>query len=58
MNDLKQFIRPALAIIWSLASIITYIGTGQNPPEWMLALTGTCVLWFYTSREIEKRRLG
>ena len=51
---MKELIRPALAIIWSVASIATHLGTGQVPP-WMLAFTTTCVIWFFRARDIEKK---
>ena len=53
---MKELIRPALAIIWSIASIVTWVGTGYVPP-WMLALTTTCVIWFFRARDIEKKQL-
>lgn len=53
---MKEYIRPALAIIWSVASIATHLGTGAVPP-WMLALTTTCVIWFFRARDIEKKQL-
>ena len=54
---MKELIRPALAILWSLASIFTYTGTGSIP-EWMLGITLTCVGWFFVSREVEKVRFN
>jgi len=51
---MKELIRPALAIIWSIASIFTYVTTGQVP-MWMLGITTTCVIWFFRARDIEKK---
>lgn len=45
--------RIALAIIWSIASILTYAGTGAVP-GWMLGTMGTCVGWFFGSGERDK----
>ena len=53
---MKQWVRPILAVIWSVASISIYAATMQSPPEWMLGLTFTSVIWFFSSREIEKRK--
>lgn len=45
--------RIALAVIWSVASIVVYVGTG-SVPEWMLATMGACVGWFFISTEKDK----
>ena len=45
--------RIALSIIWSIASIFTYAGTG-TVPEWMLGLTMTTVGGFFVSSERAK----
>ena len=50
---MKEMVRPGLAFLWSIASIITHACTGEVP-EWMLGLTITCVLWFFGSRQKEK----
>lgn len=45
--------RIALAIIWSIACIFTYAGTGSVPP-WMLGFTGAAFGWFFGSTERDK----
>jgi hypothetical protein len=45
--------RIALAIIWSVACIFTYAGTGVIP-EFMLGITITSVGWFFASSEKDK----
>lgn len=51
---MKEYIRPALAIIWSLGAILTWAGTGYAPP-WMITTAITCVVWFFRARDIEKK---
>ena len=50
---MKEEARIALAVIWSIACIFTYAGTG-SVPEWMLGTMGTCVGWFFISGEKDK----
>ena len=56
VSDIKVLVRPALAILWSVAWIVIFIGTGELPPEFVSGITGTCVTWFFVSREVEKRK--
>jgi hypothetical protein len=54
--EIKPLIRPALAIIWSVAWIAIFLGTGEIPPEFVSGITATTVGWFFVSREIEKKK--
>ena len=49
-----ELARIALAVIWSIACIFTYAGTG-SVPGWMLGFTTTSVGWFFVSTENDKR---
>ena len=52
MNN-TELARIVLAVIWSIACIFTYAGTG-SVPGWMLGFTTTSVSWFFISGERDK----
>jgi len=52
MNN-TELARIGLAVLWSIACIFTYAGTG-SVPQWMLGTMGTCVGWFFISGEKAK----
>lgn len=54
ISDIKPLVRPALAILWSIAWIVMFIGMGKIPPEFVTGITATTVGWFFVSREKEK----
>lgn len=51
---MKSYIRPALAIFWSVAWVVIYLLTKELPPEFVSGLTLTTVGWWFASRQREK----
>lgn len=54
MEELKWMYRPFLAGLALVLSVLTYWGTGEIPPAWLLSLTITAWAWVFVSREKEK----
>lgn len=56
-QEIKAFVRPALAVIWSIFTFLAWIMVDcvwAEVPEFFSITAGTCVVWFFSSREKEK----